>query len=155
MTTALSILLFTAFVWQEVVPYKPSDEFEVLIDYKFQERPPSDPTKEYQITIDEKSRRTGPLPYLKLQLKFLKLSRDEVKVKIVNSRGEMVYSRKASEGTVITLDVGYTDDVKDGVAPHEFTALLYSDARKATSRIHFDIMEDGTFMVNEEKKGKF
>lgn len=154
MTNALSILLFVALAWQEVVPYKPSDEFEVTIDYKFQDRPPIE-SKDYQVSNDEKNRKSGPLPYLKLQLTFLKLSSDEIKVKIVNSNGRMVYNRKATEGTIITLDVGFTDDVKDRVAPHEFTALLYSDARKFTSRIHFMIMEDGTFMINDEKKGKF
>lgn len=155
MTNTLSILLFAAFVWQEVVPFKPSNEFEVMIDYKFRERPALDRTKEYQFNTDEKSRKSALLPYLKLQLKFLKLNADEVKVKIVNSHGKMVYSRKASEGAVIIIDVGYTDDVKDGVAPHEFTALLYSEAKKTTSRIHFNIAEDGTFMINDEKKGKF
>ncbi len=155
MTTALPILLFAAFTtWQEVIPYKPSTEFEVIIDYKFRERPPLDNSKEYQATADEK-RKTGPLPYLKLQLKLLKLSSAEVKVKVVNSSGNTIYKRKATEGTVIILDIGFSDDVKDRVTPYEFTAVLYSDAKKSTSRIHLVIMEDGTFMVNEVMKGKF
>jgi hypothetical protein len=154
MTIALPILLFAAFTWQEVIPYKPSTEFEVIVDYKFQERPPLDNSKEYQATTDEK-RKTGPLPYLKLQLKLLKLNSDEVKLKVVNSSGNTMYNRKATEGTVITLDIGFSDDVKDRVSPYEFTAVLYSDAKKSTSRIHLVIMEDGTFMVNEVKKGKF
>ena len=156
MTTAWPILLFAAFTtWQEVVPYKPSNEFEVIIDYKFQERPPIDHSKEYQATPDEKNRKTGPLPYLKLQLKFLKLSSDEVKVKVVNSGGNTMYHRKATEGPVITLDIGFSDDVKDRITPYEFTAVLYSDTKKSTSRIHLVIMEDGAFMVNDVKKGKF
>ncbi len=156
MTTAWSILLFAAFTtWQEVVPYKPSNEFEVIIDYKFQERPPIDHSKEYQASPDEKNRKTGQLPYLKLQLKFLKLNSDEVKVKVVNSSGNIMYSRKAMEGTVIILDIGFSDDVKDRITPYEFTAVLYSDTKKSTSRIHLVIMEDGAFMVNDVKKGKF
>lgn len=152
MNTALSIFLFLTLALQEVVPYKPSDEFEVIIDYQFRERPEI-PKSEYHIA-DEK-RKTGLLPYLKLQLKFLKLNNEEVKVKIVNSGGAMIYNRKATENNIITLDIGFTDDVKDRVTPYEFTALLYSDAKKTTSRIHLVIMEDGTFMVNDVKKGKF
>lgn len=152
MTSALLILFFAAFTWQEVVPYKPSNEFEVIIDYKFRERPEI-PKSEYHIADDK--RKTGLLPYLKLQLKFLKLNDEEVKVKVVNSSGAMIYHRKATEDNIITLDIGFTDDVKDRVMPYEFTALFYSDAKKTTSRIHLVIMEDGTFIVNDVKKGKF
>jgi hypothetical protein len=67
----------------------------------------------------------------------------------------MLVNRKAMAGMVIKLDIGFIDDVKDRVSPHEFTAFLYSDSKKVTNRIHLVIMEDGTFMVNDEKKGKF
>ncbi len=158
MMIALQLLLMVLFAWQEVVPYKPANEFEVIIDYKFEERPAIDRTKvEYDVSTDERNRKaiSGPLPYLKLQLKFLKLNNEEVKVRMINSNGNLVFNRKVSEGTVIKLDVGFIDDVKDRVSPYEFTATLYSDSRKGTSRIHLAILEDGTFMVNEEKKGKF
>jgi len=157
-TTVLSFLLFVTLAWQEVVPFKPSDEYEVIINYNFEERPAIDRTKiEYDVSTDERNRRavSGPLPYLKLQLKLLKLSNDEVKIKIVNSKGNLIYNRKATEDTIVKLDIGFIDDVKDRVTPYEFTALFYSDAKKTTSKIHLLIMEDGTFMVNDEKKGKF
>lgn len=158
MTTALYFLLFITYAWQEAVPYKPANEYEVIIDYKFQDRPAIDRTTvEYDVSTDERNRKAiaGPLPYLKLQLKLLKLSDDEVKVRVINSNGNLVFNRKATEGTIIKLEIGFIDDVKDRVSPYEFTAFLYSDSRKTTSQIHLLIMEDGTFMVNEEKKGKF
>lgn len=158
MTPVLYFLLFVSYVWQEAVPFKPSDEYEVIIDYKFQERPPIDRSKvEYDVSTDERNRKAiaGPLPYLRLQLKLLKLNSDEVKVRVVNSQGNLVFNRKATEGTLIKLEIGFIDDVKDRIAPHEFTALLYSSSKKTTSQIHLEIMEDGTFMVNDVKKGKF
>lgn len=158
MTSALYVLILISLAWQEVVPKKPADEYEIIIDYKFQPRPAIDRTKvEYDVATDERNKKAiaGPLPYLKLQLKLLKLNNEEVKVRVVNSNGNLVFNRKATEGTVIKLDIGFIDDVKDRVAPYEFTALLYSDSRKTTSQIHLIILEDGTFMVNDEKKGKF
>jgi hypothetical protein len=145
-------------MWQEIVPFKPSDEFELKIDYKFEERPSSDGSKvEYDVASNQVTRKaaTGPLPYLRLQLTLLKLSQEEVKVRVINSKGNLVYNRKAAEGTVIKLDIGFIDDVKDHMTPNEFTAFLYSDSKKTTSRIHLMIMEDGTFVVNDEKRGKF
>ncbi|MEY4931586.1 MAG: hypothetical protein RI909_2310 [Bacteroidota bacterium] len=158
MMIALPLLLAISFAWQEVVPYKPANEYEVIIDYKFEERPPIDRTKvEYDVATDEKNKRaiSGPLPYLKIQLKLLKLNAEEVKVRVINSNGNLIFNRKATEGTIIKIDLGFIDDVKDHVAPYEFTATLYSDSKKSTSQIHLVIMEDGTFMVNDEKKGKF
>ena len=142
---------------QEAVPFKPANEYEVIIDYKFQDRPVIDQTKVVYDVSDDKNRKTssGPLPYLKLQLKLLKLSSEEVKVRVVNSSGNLMFNKKVTEGTIIKLDIGFIDDVKDRVTPYEFTVLLYSDSKNAISRIHLVIMEDGTFMVNDEKKGKF
>jgi len=158
MMIALQFLLALTFAWQETVPYKPSNEYEVIIDYKFEERPPIDRTRvEYDVATDEKNRKaiSGPLPYLKIQLKLLKLNNEEVKVRVINSNGNLIFNRKATEGTIIKMDIGFIDDVKDHVSPYEFTATLYSDSKKSTSQIHLVIMEDGTFMVNDEKKGKF
>ena len=87
MATALYFLLLVTYPWQEeAVPYKPANEYEVLIDYKIQDRPPADRTKVYEAATDEKNRNTtsGPLPYLKLQLKLLKLSDEEIKNRLKN-----------------------------------------------------------------------
>lgn len=157
MITCLPFLLFITLAWQEVVPYKPSSEYEVIIDYNFEDRPPVDRTNSDYREGGESSRRTsaGPLPYLKLELKILKTDSEEVKVRVVNSQDNVLLNRKVTAGMVIKLDVGFIADVKDRVAPNEFTVLFYSDSKKVTSRIHLVIMEDGTFMVNEVKKGKF
>jgi hypothetical protein len=74
---------------------------------------------------------------------------------VIDSNGNLVFNRKASEGTKLTLDVGFIDDVKDRITPNSYTLNLFTDSKKIISRIHMVIMEDGTFLVNEEKRGKF
>ena len=154
MISNLFFLLFVSVVWQEVVPYKPSNEYEVVIDFKFQDRPPDQQKAVYDVS-EEKKKTTGLLPYLRLQVKLLKLNSEEIKVKVVNSKGDVMYNRKASIEAPIDLDIGFIDDVKDGVSPHEFTVLLYSNSKKTISQIKMVVMEDGTFMVNNTRKGKF
>jgi len=155
MIKALLVLCVMAMGWQDSIPFKAADENELVIDYKFKDRPSTDQYKADFEAKENDKRTTGPLPYLKLQLKMLKLSSDEVKVKVVNSNGNLVYNRKATLESVIKLDLGFIDDVKDRLAPHEFTLLLNSESKAAISQIHMVVMEDGTFLVNNEKKGKF
>jgi hypothetical protein len=157
MLTCLPFLLFITLAWQEEIPYKPSSEYEVIIDYKFEDRPAVARSNSDYRDGGESSRNTtsGPLPYLKLELKLLTLGSEEVKVRVVDSQDKLVLGRKATAGMVIKLDVGFIADVKDRVEPNEYTVLLYSSSKQVTSRIHLIIMEDGTFLVNEVKKGKF
>ncbi len=156
MINFLCFLFLIVGAQQETVPYKASDEYEVNIDYKFQDRPPSDRNKlNNDGSVSNKQRSIGKLPYLKLRIKLLKLGGEESKINVVNSNGNLIYNRKASLDTELKLDIGFIDDVKDRVQPHEFTVLFLSDSKKAISKIHLIIMEDGTFMVNNEMKGKF
>lgn len=144
-------------MWQEV-PYKLASEYELKVDYKFRERPSGDHNKVvFGVDPDEKNRKStsGPLPYLKLELKLLKLERDEMKIVLVSSSSSKVLTRKAKTGAIHILDIGFIDDVKDKISPNEFNIFFYTDAKDPVSRIHFLIMEDGTFMVNSEQKGKF
>lgn len=156
MIAAIPFLLFFNFLHQAVVPQKPASEYEVIIDFKFQDRPPADQYKaKFDLSEEEKKKTAGLLPYLKLQIKLLQLGSEEVKVRVVNNKGNLVHSRKASLDTPIKLDLGFIDDLKDRVLPHEYTVLFISDAKSPVSQIQLLVQEDGTFLVNGEKKGKF
>jgi hypothetical protein len=155
MIKAIAIVCLLPFTWQDTVPYKVSEEYEVIVDYKFKDRPAEDQYKaDFDSETNNKGAR-GPLPYLKLQIKLLKLSNQETKVRVVDSNGRLIYNRKATLDAIIKLDLGFIDDVKDRVSPYEFKLLLTSDAKASISQIHMIVLEDGTFLVNNEKKGKF
>ena len=154
------LLVLPGLVWQsEVVPYKPSEEFQLELDFKFKQRPVNDPSvfnyTETRGEHDKKQYAAGPLPYLLINCKILKLADGEVRVRVINGKGDVVVSKKAEAGSEFKIDLGYTDDMKDRVSPYEYNIFFLSARKKELSRIHMLIQEDGTFMVNEENRGKF
>jgi hypothetical protein len=158
----MNILLLLLLFQTTEVPFKLSNEFEVKIDLSFKQKENdfnqyNKVTLDYTETVAQKNRRLSgnQLPYLVLKITFLTLSDQEKKVKIINNLNKNIYSKKAELTSVIRLDLGFVDDIKDRVSPNTFDIIL-SDADK-TSRTHILIVvqEDGTFLVNNEKRGKF
>ena len=156
----LAVLAFLLYSFlQSEIPYKPSEEFHLVIDYKFKQRTMgTSATLDFGETVGEhekKMRGSGPLPYLIIELKILKLAEGEVKVKAVTGNGKIVFNRKAEVGVIHKLDLGFTDDVKDRVTPYEFNIYFLSSSKKILSRIHLFVEEEGVVLVNNEQRGKF
>lgn len=154
----LSLILLLAFSLSQEIPVKPKEEFEIKLDYQFRNRPAQDLNSVHlDETRKEHERRvsTAPLPFLTLNIRMLKLSEAEVKMRVTNNLTPRVALRKVEEGTVVPLQIGFTDDVKDRVTAHAYTLTLLSPKKLETSRIEIVIEEDGTFLVNGEKRGKF
>ena len=157
MKTCLFAALFFAAVLQDV-RYKPNDEFDVKLLYEFKQRLMNENTTIYPSDGSGSGVRktsSAMLPYLDIKLKMLKLQTDEVRLRIVNNKGQSVYGRKVKEGDVAPINMGFTDDLKDRVSAHEYTATFLTADRKEISRIVITVNEDGTFLVNNEKRGKF
>jgi hypothetical protein len=146
----LCILWLVLASFTEDIPFKSNDEFEVNLDFKFRTR-----VKETsEVYTSTASNTSGPLPYLNISMKVLKLAPDEVKIRIINSKGQVLYTRKAAEGTIVNLDMGYTDDIKGRVSEHEYTLVFISQDKKPLSRIVIHFQEDGSYLINNEKRGK-
>lgn len=152
------IFVLTSFLFLQEIPLKPKEEFEIKLDYQFKNRPSQDITSvHYDETKKEHERRTSAalLPFLTLNVKMLKLSDAEVKLKISNNLTARTATRKVESGTIIPIVVGFTDDAKDRVSAHHYTLTLMSPEKTDVSKIDILIEEDGTFFVNGEKRGKF
>ncbi len=154
------VLVFLFGPWQEVkVPSKPNEEFQLTIDYQFKTRSAvsgnSNLNIDYQNDKILKDGGSGPLPYLKVRFKMLKLGPQEVRVKVLSNALKTELARKVKEGEEFELDMGYTDDMKDRVTPFEYNVLFLSPDKEPISRVQLFIAEDGTFLVNGEKRGKF
>jgi hypothetical protein len=150
--------LFALFLFvQEEAPYKAKEEFEIKLNFEFRTRPLPDPnTVDMEQTHKELTRAqaSGPLPYLFLNVRALTLKPGEVRVRVVKNDEKIMLTRKIDTSTVLKLELGYTDDIKDRVSPYEYTLLFQDDDKKSLSRIVVRFEEDGTYLVNGEKRGK-
>jgi hypothetical protein len=88
---------------QTDVAYKSSDEFSLELNYAFKQRPASDiSTFEFEGNQEERDKAKyggGPLPYLIVQIKLLKLGDQEVRMRCINNKGEALMNpTKATQG---------------------------------------------------------
>jgi len=157
----MKFCLFTALFFSALlqdVRYKPNDEFDVKLQYEFRQRVMNENSTIYPSDgsgAGVRKTSSSMLPYLDIKLKLVKLQPEEVRLRIVNNKGESVFGRKIKEGDVALINMGFTDDIKDRVSAHEYTATFLTASRKETSWIVITVNEDGTFLVNNEKRGKF
>lgn len=151
-------LLLSIFLFQAEIPSKPNDEFSLEIKYTFEERTASNSNAvEFSGNGELKNKSTGPLPFLALKFKVLKAAEGEVRVKAVNNNRKILFSRKIQLNEQLVIDMGFMTDIKDRVegSTYEVTISTLSANKEELKRIHVIVLEDGAFMVNGEKRGKF
>lgn len=147
------VTLSLCFLNQEV-PFKPSDEFEVKLDYKFKERPPVEKPDYQAPTTSIAQKASGPLPYLRTDIILKVQAAEEIRLRVINSDGITVANRKISSNEVIKIDWGFTEDVKDRISSHQYTIQFLNSDKKPVSQIVLIMEEDGTLLVNNSKRGK-
>jgi hypothetical protein len=146
------------FVFSQELPLKPFNEFEIKLDYKFKQRPTeSSTTVHLNETAGERARRssTDQLPYLKLNVSMLQFNSGETRYMVASNFSEKLAGKKVEVGSTLTLDLGFTDDVKDRVTAHEYYVTFLDASKKPINKIVIFVDRDGTFLVNGEKRGKF
>lgn len=150
------LLLFAITCFQDETPFKPTEEFEVKLNFEFKERiKDSNKIELNQTQRDyQRSRASGPLPYLFLNLKILKQQAEEVRVRIEQNGANDVMNRKFDPNTILKLDMGFTDDIKDRVSPYEYTIYFLSKDKKPLSKVTIFFEENGTYIVNGQIRGK-
>ena len=152
--TSLLVLLF---VIQDDVPFKPTDEFEIKLNFEFKER---ERTSFNKVEMDlskkeyERSLGSGPLPYLFLNLKVLKPTPEEVRIRIVENGKNSVLNRKFDPDTILKLDLGFTDDIKDRIGAYQYRIFFLTHDKEPVSLITIYFEEDGTYLVNGVVRGK-
>ena len=146
------LIVGIACVLQELqVPYKPADQFELKLDYSLKTRPAADINT---VTLAGRRPSAGPLPFVAIQFKALSLAPEETRIRILTNTGNSLMNRKITEQQLIKFDMGFTEDLKERIQPHEYTLLFLSSDKEEKSRVVITVAPDGTFLVNEEVRGK-
>lgn len=150
------LLVFLISLFQVEIPLKPNEEFECKLNLSFKTRSgDNQPTVDYTETVAERDKRLSstPLPYLKLKLKFVKLSADEFRMQATGG-DTFVRNKKIVTGEEVDLDLGYTDDIKDGILPRDYTVILQTKNRKPISKITISFTKEGDYLLNGVKRGR-
>jgi hypothetical protein len=147
-------LLFIAIFFSQEVPLKPKEQFELKLDYQFKPRPLNDGNT-VQLGAVPSRDGAGVLPYLILNIKLLELQGEKMRVQISTNLDQRPSYRKVALNTLIELDLGFTDDMVDRVSPHRYVLTFIDSEKKPVDRILISVEDDGSFLVNGEKRGKF
>jgi hypothetical protein len=149
-------LLSLIFFFQEEIPYKPADEFQVNIDLKFKEKPSAFSNSTFSGNGDRlDTHQSGMLAFLKVSVTDLKIRSDEVKISVVNSSGKQLMKKKASPVPEIKFDMGFMDDLKTNAVANEVTIFFLSSEKKELRKIVCKVLPTGVLLVNGEWRGQF
>lgn len=155
----MNVLLFVlaSFLPQDSVPFKPTEEFELKLNFQFKDRARADPNK---VELDqtrreyERSHSGGQLPYLFLDFRVIRKQPDEVRIRVLENNNKLVHNKKIDVNTVLKLELGFTDDIKDHVGAYEYTIFLLNEDKQPVRRVVIYFKQDGTYLVNGQMRGK-
>lgn len=149
-------LLSFLLLWQTIeIPFRAKEDFTVELKYDLKQRPARDHnTVTLDATVAER-KGTGPLPYLTVKLKILNPKAEEIRFRCEDNYGKAVFSKKAEKSLDYVIDMGYIDDLKDRLSPYSYILYAQSDKKESLNKIVLLVQEDGTFLVNGERRGKF
>lgn len=144
-------------LFQDTIPLKPKEEFEITLDYQLKPRPTGDynTVNLTQSQITPRSATSAVLPYLILNIKLLTVPDSKSRAGISNNLVPRPVYRKVNTNSGFVLDLGFTDDMIDRVTAHQYTITVVDANRTPVNCILISVEEDGTFRVNGEVRGKF
>lgn len=138
---------------QQSIPFEDKESYEFELDYNFKTKTVDNRDEVYQ---SKRKALSGPtlLPYVKVFLTMTNLPKDRYRVRIIDDLGTKVLTKKLKPNMRIMVDMGYADDIKDGVGPHRYDIYFEDKEKNKLSKIVLDIDKDGNFFVNEKPYGK-
>ena len=150
------LLVFLLSFFQVELPLKPNEEFECKLNLTFKTKSAdTQTTVDLTETLAERDKRLSstPLPYLKMKLKFITLSVDEFRMQAIGGQN-VLKNKKIEVDEDIELDLGFTDDIKDGILPRDYVITLMTKDRKPVSKINISFTKEGDYLLNGVKRGR-
>ena len=148
-------LFFAFFLVQDTPPLKPTTQFDIITNYQLKKKPTSDNVKiVFERQEIDKETGTDLLPYLAIQLRVKHWNPEVNQVRVVDELNKTYLKKKINDTGIYDLELGFIDDIKDGVTSGNFV-VNFLNRKKVVEIITITIKQDGTFLVNDEKRGKF
>lgn len=153
----MSFLILLAWFQVDDIPFRPKENFNVEVKYDLKQMAATDPNI---VTLsDERSKQEkhgqGPLPFLTINVTMLNTTEQERRYKVENSLGHTLLNRRKEKVSIIKVEMGFLDDLKDQITPNSYQILVLAEDKYPLNRIVLKVEKDGTFLVNGEKRGKF
>jgi hypothetical protein len=150
----LIFILFSLF-FQNQIPTKIAREFEISTKYELKRKPVTEPKIVFEVPESrEKESGTDMLPYLIINLRVKKWAAEVDQVRVIDANGKQYLKKKPTDEGLYSWDMGYVDDMKDKITPGKFIVQFLRE-KKPAEQIVVQVEEDGTFLVNGERRGKF
>ena len=143
-----NLLILTTLKAQEV-PFKLKEEYETKIEVVFKAREARSPNS---VNLEGEQFSKGLISFLYIHFKIL-VSNGEEKIRIIHGRKDKI--RKITIKEDIDLEMGFIEDLKSKESPGMVTLILLTAKKEPVSKVILLIEEDGTFLVNGVKRGKF
>ncbi len=152
----LLALLFALLFFQEPIPYKPSDQFQVNIDLKFKDKASGYGPNEFSNSGERLDKpKQGLKAFLSVSVTQLKIQVDEIKIMAIDSQGKTLLKKKAASTPELLFQMGFVEDLKSQAIPDEITIFFLSSEKKELRKIVFGVLPNGVFQVNGQWHGQF
>lgn len=153
----LFLLPLLLFFQEPAVPYRLKEDYVVELKYELKQKP-VDNTVAYDAErgIVPKTG-SGQLPFLVVHVTILNRKPEEIKFRCENNLKATLFNRRADKekNQLFKVEMGFIDDMKDRVTAYSYRLMAMSEDREPMNQIEMTVLEDGTFLVNGEKRGKF
>jgi len=155
------LYLFALLLFQDEIPYKPSDEFQLNVDLKFKEKISGGNTSGYnQNAVNNNGERLDKpkkelRAFLSVSVTQLKIQSDEAKIIVIDSQGTTLLKKKASADLALRFNMGFVEDLKNNTSANEITVFFLSPQKKELRKIVFAVSPTGIFAVNGQWRGQF
>lgn len=149
MITILIYLIF-CFPQQDQVPLLAAEEFSYEMEY-FLKQKESKSSSVYDIS-DESRSSTGSLPFVRIKFSLLSFLDSDKKIRVYQG-SKMLNNYKIKGPMKLNLDMGFSEDLKEGLVPSIFHIYIINDNKTRRTQIKVEVKPNGELLINEVVSG--
>lgn len=142
-------VLIAGFTQETQVPFLPDDEFEYEVEFFLKKKT----TGEKPVyDVHPERAHAEVLPYVKIHFAMSAFRDTDRRIKVLKD-GAPITSKKIKGPMMLTLDMGYTVDMKEGVTPANYSIVIFNDENQPRARVKIEVKPNGELLINEQTSG--